>query len=152
MIVNNYYIFVVLNRYMALTLLLLEQIMQSEVENIHARIDEHRTLIDKLFDRLDSIDRQLSLLWLAVEDLKVGEIVVVKPDERVAADGFVVKGITAINQAPVTGESMPVDKRPVLDDAAARADPDHAGRQPALISVLWARRRRFTGQRPCSAP
>lgn len=59
-----------------------------------------------------------------VEDLKVGEIVVVKPDERVAADGFVVKGITAINQAPVTGESMPVDKRPVLDDAAARADPD----------------------------
>ena len=60
----------------------------------------------------------------AVEDLKVGEIVVVKPDERVAADGFIIKGITAINQAPVTGESMPVDKRPVMDDAAARANPD----------------------------
>lgn len=59
---------------MALTLLLLEQIMQSEVENIHARINEHRTLIDKLFDRLDSIDRQLSLLWLAVEDLKVDRV------------------------------------------------------------------------------
>ncbi|KPL69860.1 ATPase [Erythrobacter sp. SG61-1L] len=61
---------------------------------------------------------------VAVEDLKVGEIVVVKPDERVAADGFVVKGITAINQAPVTGESMPVDKRPVMDVAIARANPD----------------------------
>lgn len=59
-----------------------------------------------------------------VEDLKIGEIVVVKPDERVAADGFVVKGTTAIDQAPVTGESMPVDKRPVMDDAAARANPD----------------------------
>ena len=85
MIVNNYYIFVVLNRYMALTLLLLEQIMQSEVENIHARIDEHQTLIDKLFDRLDSIDRQLSLLWLAVEDLKV-EVAAIRQDMVTKAD------------------------------------------------------------------
>ena len=59
-----------------------------------------------------------------VEDLKLGDVVIVKPDERVAADGFIVKGITAINQAPVTGESMPVDKRPAQDDAAARANPD----------------------------
>src|SRR3546814_13628202 len=46
-----------------------------------------------------------------VENLKLGDILVVKPDERVAADGFIVKGISAINQAPVTGESMPVDQR-----------------------------------------
>lgn len=59
-----------------------------------------------------------------VEDLKIGEVVVVKPDERVAADGFVIKGTTAVDQAPVTGESIPVDKRPVMDDAAARANPD----------------------------
>ena len=59
---------------MALTLVLLEQIMRSEVENLHARIDAHGTLIDRLFDRLDSIDRQLSLLWLAVEDLKVDRV------------------------------------------------------------------------------
>ncbi|WP_255245780.1 heavy metal translocating P-type ATPase [Sphingobium sp. D43FB] len=59
-----------------------------------------------------------------VENLKLGDIVIVKPDERVAADGFIVKGITAINQAPVTGESMPVDKQPVQDDAAARQNPD----------------------------
>jgi hypothetical protein len=69
---------------MALTLLLLEQIMQSEVENIHARIDEHRTLIDKLFDRLDSIDRQLSLLWLAVEDLKVDRVTKTNLDAALA--------------------------------------------------------------------
>ena len=59
--------------------------MQSEVENIHARIDEHRTLIDKLFDRLDSIDRQLSLLWLAVEDLKV-EVAAIRQDMVTKAD------------------------------------------------------------------
>ena len=59
-----------------------------------------------------------------VEELKLGDIIIVKPDERVAADGFIVKGTTAINQAPVTGESMPVDKRPVQDDEAARRNPD----------------------------
>lgn len=59
-----------------------------------------------------------------VEELALGDIVIVKPDERVAADGFVVKGTTSINQAPVTGESIPVDKRAVMDDATARANPD----------------------------
>lgn len=61
---------------------------------------------------------------VSVESLKLGDIVIVKPDERMAADGFVIKGATAVDQAPVTGESMPVDKRPVLDAAAARANPD----------------------------
>jgi len=59
-----------------------------------------------------------------VETLKLGDIVIVKPDARVAADGFIIKGITVINQAPVTGESMPVDKRPVQDAVAARQNPD----------------------------
>lgn len=61
---------------------------------------------------------------ISVDELKVGDTVIVKPDARVAADGFVVKGTTAINQAPVTGESIPVDKQPVMEDAAARANPD----------------------------
>ncbi|MFC6954447.1 heavy metal translocating P-type ATPase [Halorubellus litoreus] len=45
-----------------------------------------------------------------VEELAVGDVVVVKPGEKVPADGVVVDGDTAINQAPVTGESVPVDK------------------------------------------
>lgn len=59
-----------------------------------------------------------------VEQLSPGDIVVVKPDERLAADGFVVRGESAINQAPVTGESIPVDKQPVPDAIFARANPD----------------------------
>ncbi|ARS26414.1 heavy metal translocating P-type ATPase [Sphingomonas sp. C8-2] len=61
---------------------------------------------------------------ISVDLLKVGDTVIVKPDARVAADGFVIKGTSSINQAPVTGESIPVDKQPVMDDAAARANPD----------------------------
>ena len=57
-----------------------------------------------------------------VEDLGVGDTVVVRPDERIAADGVVVRGESAVDQAPVTGESVPVDKRPVPDPDAALAD------------------------------
>ncbi|MAR55572.1 MAG: heavy metal translocating P-type ATPase [Rickettsiales bacterium] len=55
-----------------------------------------------------------------VEELKVGDTVLVRPNERLPADGFIVVGESAINQAPVTGESIPVDKRPVPDAAIAR--------------------------------
>lgn len=59
-----------------------------------------------------------------VGELRIGDVVLVRPNERLPADGFLVKGASAINQAPVTGESIPVDKRPVDDLAAARAKPD----------------------------
>ncbi len=55
-----------------------------------------------------------------VEELKVGDTVLVRPNERLPADGFIVVGESAINQAPITGESIPVDKRPVPDAAIAR--------------------------------
>jgi len=61
---------------------------------------------------------------MPVEALEIGDTVIVKPDERIAADGFLIKGTSSVNQAPVTGESMPVDKRPVVDHAAATAAPD----------------------------
>jgi len=62
-----------------------------------------------------------------VEDLVIGDVVVVRPNERLPADGFLVKGESSVNQAPVTGESIPVDKRPVEDAATARARPNSVG-------------------------
>src|SRR5690606_24112758 len=61
---------------------------------------------------------------IAVEDLVVGDVVLVKPNERMRADGFLVLGTSSVNQAPVTGESIPVDRRPVADPATARVRPD----------------------------
>jgi Cd2+/Zn2+-exporting ATPase len=45
-------------------------------------------------------------------DVEEGEIVVVKPGEKIPVDGDVVEGESAVNQAPVTGESAPVHKAP----------------------------------------
>jgi Cd2+/Zn2+-exporting ATPase len=49
---------------------------------------------------------------VAVQDLAVGDIVRVRPGDNVAADGVIVSGQGSFNQATITGESLPVDKRP----------------------------------------
>ena len=77
----------------------------------------------ELAPRTARVRRDGEVIEIPVEALEVGEVVVVRPNERLPADGFVIKGATSINQAPVTGESMPVDKQPVDDLAEARARP-----------------------------
>ena len=47
-----------------------------------------------------------------VEQLQLDDVVIVKPGARLPADGVVAVGRSAVNQAPVTGESLPVDKAP----------------------------------------
>ena len=49
---------------------------------------------------------------VAAEDVQVGETVVVRPGEKIAVDGRVLEGRSAVNQSPITGESMPVAKDP----------------------------------------
>ncbi|MER0242447.1 heavy metal translocating P-type ATPase [Streptomyces sp. HSW2009] len=58
-----------------------------------------------------------------VEQLAPGDTVVVRPHTRVAADGFVRGGSGAVDQAAVTGESLPADKVPVADPAGALRAP-----------------------------
>lgn len=49
---------------------------------------------------------------IAAEELAVGDIVVVKPGESIAADGVIIEGSTSIDEAAITGESIPVEKQP----------------------------------------
>lgn len=78
----------------------------------------------ELAPRTATVRRDGETREVPVEVLVVGDVVLVRPNERLSADGFVVKGTSSINQAPVTGESIPVDKQPVDDVTAARAKPD----------------------------
>jgi len=87
-----------------------------------------------LAPRTAHVRRGDEVVEVPVEAVQVGDTVVVRPNERLPADGFVVVGATSINQAPVTGESMPVDKQPVVDAAAARARPAQIG----TASIVFA--------------
>ncbi len=64
---------------------------------------------------------------IAVAELQVGDVVIVRPNERLPADGVVVLGTSSVNQAPVTGESVPVDKRATNEAKAALAAFDKLG-------------------------
>ncbi len=49
---------------------------------------------------------------LPIEDVEVGHTVVVRPGEKIPVDGLVIDGASAVDESMLTGESMPVDKKP----------------------------------------
>ena len=66
--------------------------------------------LNKLSPKTAFIKKNGKLEEIAIDDLKINDIIVVKPHTKIAADGIIISGSSSINQAPITGESMPVDK------------------------------------------
>lgn len=56
------------------------------------------------------VKKEGKLKEIAIDELKIGDVIVVKPNTKIAADGAIISGSSSINQAPITGESIPVDK------------------------------------------
>lgn len=76
-------------------------------------LERTRRSIRDLMDLAPStarVQREGSWQTLRAEEVRVGETLSVRPGERVPLDGAVTSGSTAIDEAPITGESVPVDK------------------------------------------
>jgi Cd2+/Zn2+-exporting ATPase len=69
-----------------------------------------------------------------VEDLSIGTIIVVKPGEKIPLDGEVIHGASTVNQAPITGESVPVDKE--IDDTVYAGTINESGSLEIKVTKL----------------
>ena len=63
-----------------------------------------------LYPQEATVKRGSDTLRLKLDEIRVGDIVLIEPGERIPVDGLVVAGVSAVDQSPITGESMPVDK------------------------------------------
>jgi Zn2+/Cd2+-exporting ATPase len=80
-------------------------------------MDKARQSIRSLMDiapREALIRRGNQELMIQVDEIRIGDIMIVKPGQKIAMDGTVMKGTSSINQAAITGESVPVAK--TIDD------------------------------------
>jgi Zn2+/Cd2+-exporting ATPase len=78
-------------------------------------LDLARDAVRKLGDLVPKtalVRRNGKEIELSVEQLNVDDTVIVRPGVRVPVDGAILSGASAVNQAPVTGESVPVEKAP----------------------------------------
>jgi Cd2+/Zn2+-exporting ATPase len=82
-----------------------------EVRTLERARQAIRALID-LSPRTATVKRGGREQEVAVDEVRLGEEIVIRPGDKVPVDGRVVEGHSDVNEAPITGESLPVDKAP----------------------------------------
>ncbi|BAU28396.1 Cd2+/Zn2+-exporting ATPase [Aneurinibacillus soli] len=76
-------------------------------------MEKARQSISSLMDiapKEATVRRNGEEIQIPVDDIQIGDIMIVKPGQKLAMDGEVIKGTSSLNQAAITGESIPVTK------------------------------------------
>jgi len=76
-------------------------------------MDRARNAIRRLLDlspKEATVRKEAGDIRLPVDRIVIGDVIVLRPGERVPVDGIVLEGTSSVNQAPITGESLPVAK------------------------------------------
>jgi len=79
----------------------------------HYAVAKTHSALEKLLElapKTARVKRDGEELEVPIDQVQVGDVVVVRPGERIPVDGVVVSGRSSVNQAPLTGESVPVEK------------------------------------------
>ena len=115
--------------------------------------------IQRLLDlraRTARVERDGQTLEVALEDVRYDDVVVVRPGEKVPVDGQVIEGASALDEAMITGESVPVDKRPGHEVIGAtlnttgslRVRPTRLGQDAMLAQIIALVERAQTSKAP----
>jgi len=76
-------------------------------------LDKTKKNIRSLLDfapKMANVRRGTEEVAMLAAEVQIGDIVIIRPGERIPVDGIVVTGASSVNQAPITGESIPVEK------------------------------------------
>ena len=91
-----------------ITLVLLGKLMEARAKSkTSAAIEE----LIKLQPKIARVEREGEIIEVDVDTLKVGDVFIVRPGENLPVDGVVIEGISSVNEAMLTGESLPVTKQ-----------------------------------------
>src|SRR5215203_3870894 len=91
-----------------ITLILLGRLLEARAKG---RTNDAIKKLAGLQAKTARVERESDELDVPVEDVRVGDIVVVRPGEKVPVDGRVVSGGSAVDESMITGESIPVTKQ-----------------------------------------
>ncbi|MDY0046425.1 MAG: heavy metal translocating P-type ATPase [Thauera propionica] len=93
---------------MIITLVLLGKLMEARAK---ARTTAALDALLRLQPKMARVERDGELVEVPVESLQPGDLFVLRPGDAVPVDGVVEQGESAVNEAMLTGESLPIDKQ-----------------------------------------
>ena len=95
----------------------------------HGAMERARDAINalgRLTPKTARVRRDGTEIEVPVEALQIGDVAIIRPGDRVAVEGRVLAGRSALDQSPITGESVPVEKEPGADVFAGSINGDGA--------------------------
>jgi len=97
-----------------ITLILIGKLLESRTKEkassaVRKLLDLQPRMAKVIREEVDSVGREVEV---PIEQIQQGELLVIRPGERVPTDGIVIQGSSSIDESAITGESIPVDKSP----------------------------------------
>ena len=126
---------------MIITLVLLGRLLEVRAKG---KVNRAMRALMALQPRTARVVREEGEEDLAVEDLRPGDLVLVRPGEQIPADGVVESGASSVDESMLTGESIPVDKEAgsrvagatINSNGVLRVRVDRVGRDTVLARIL----------------